>query len=162
MRGQFERSRRGERQLAVFCGRAEMALTKRNPRAHATHENRGRHPTRLNRTAQRLVCSLRIVDQQVRTRQIRTDLFAGYTEIDASVDLVEGSLPAFEAGPLRALHDELVQTDDVEQRDVFIAGRWSASSARSARSNHAWASSHRQHNESANAHLSIREVSPAM
>ncbi len=103
VRGYFERSRRGERPLAVFCGRAEMALTKRNARAHATRENRGRHPTRVSRTAQHLVCSLRIVDQQVRTRQIRVDLFSGYTEIDASVDLVDGSLPALEAGLARPL-----------------------------------------------------------
>ena len=49
------------------------------------------------------------------------DLFGGYTEIDASFDLVECLLPVLESGPLGAFHDELVQTDDVEQRDVFLA-----------------------------------------
>ena len=103
VRGHFERGRGGERPLAVFCGRAEVALTKRNARAHAMRENRGRHLRTMDRTAQRLVCSLRIVDQQVRTRQIRADLFSGYTELDASVDVVDGSLPAFEAGLVRRL-----------------------------------------------------------
>ena len=49
------------------------------------------------------------------------DLFGGYTEIDASFDLIECLQPVLESGPLGAFHDELVQTDDVEQRDVFLA-----------------------------------------
>ena len=75
----------------------------------------------MDRTAQRVLGPLRIVDQEMGTRQARPDSFAGDAELDAAIDMAEGSVPALDSRRVRRIEDDLVETQDVEKDDVLHA-----------------------------------------
>ena len=89
--------------------------------AHTERDNRGRDLPTMDRTAQRVLGPLRIVDQEMGTRQARPDSFAGDAELDAAIDMAEGSVPALDSRRVRRIGDELVETQDVEKDDVLHA-----------------------------------------
>ena len=90
-------------------------------RADTERDNRGRDLPTMDRTAQRVLGPLRIVDQEMGTRQARPDSFAGDAELDAAIDMAEGWVPALDSRRVRRIGDELVETQDVEKDDVLHA-----------------------------------------